>query len=90
MWRGQDERTKLVGGMIKKQLIRDEGDVPHVYQDSLGYWTIGVDFLIDKRKVGSINKHGSLDRTSTPLTLKPLYPEAYFHALLCRSYPYHT
>lgn len=26
--------------MIKKQLIRDEGDVPYAYQDSLGYWTI--------------------------------------------------
>ena len=40
--------------MIKKQLIHDEGDVPHAYQDSLGYWTIGVGFLIDKRKGGRI------------------------------------
>src|SRR5690554_533527 len=40
--------------MIKKQLIRDEGNVPHAYQDSLGYWTIGVGFLIDKRKGGRL------------------------------------
>ena len=40
--------------MLKKQLIRDEGDVPYAYQDSLGYWTIGVGFLIDKRKGGRL------------------------------------
>ena len=40
--------------MIKKQLIRDEGDVPYAYQDSLGYLTIGVGFLIDKRKGGRL------------------------------------
>ena len=26
-----------------------EGRVEHAYQDSLGYWTIGVGHLIDKR-----------------------------------------
>lgn len=40
--------------MLKKQLMRDEGNVPHAYQDSLGYWTIGVGFLIDKRKGGRL------------------------------------
>ena len=40
--------------MLKNQLIRDEGDVPYAYQDSLGYWTIGVGFLIDKRKGGRL------------------------------------
>ena len=40
--------------MLKKQLIRDEGNVPYAYQDSLGYWTIGVGFLIDKRKGGRL------------------------------------
>ena len=40
--------------MLKKQLIRDEGDVPYVYSDSLGYLTIGVGFLIDKRKGGRL------------------------------------
>lgn len=31
-----------------------EGRVPHAYQDSLGYWTIGVGHLIDKRKGGRL------------------------------------
>lgn len=31
-----------------------EGRVPHAYQDSLGYWTIGVGHLIDKRKGGKL------------------------------------
>lgn len=36
------------------QLRRDENDVPHAYQCSEGYWTIGVGRLIDKRKGGGI------------------------------------
>lgn len=28
--------------------------MPHAYQDSLGYWTIGVGFLIDGRKGGRL------------------------------------
>src|SRR5690554_5970477 len=39
---------------LRDQLIRDEGDVPYAYQDSLGYWTIGVGFLIDRRKGGRL------------------------------------
>lgn len=39
---------------LKEQLIRDEGNVPHAYEDSLGYLTIGVGFLIDKRKGGRL------------------------------------
>ena len=35
-----------------EMLTRHEGNVPYAYQDSLGYWTIGVGFLIDKRKGG--------------------------------------
>jgi len=31
-----------------------EGRIPHAYQDSLGYWTIGVGHLIDKRKGGRL------------------------------------
>lgn len=37
-----------------KELRRDEGVVAHAYQDSLGYWTIGVGRLIDKRKGGKL------------------------------------
>ena len=36
------------------QLQRDEGNILHAYQDHLGYWTIGVGILIDKRKGGGL------------------------------------
>src|SRR5687768_16486678 len=39
---------------LTKQLRRDEGEVLNAYQDHLGYWTIGVGRLIDKRKGGGI------------------------------------
>jgi lysozyme len=37
-----------------KELRRDEGVIDHAYQDSLGYWTIGVGRLIDKKKGGRL------------------------------------
>lgn len=37
-----------------KQLRRDEGEVLTAYQDHLGFWTLGVGRLIDKRKGGGI------------------------------------
>lgn len=37
-----------------KQLRRDEGEVLTAYQDSLGFWTLGIGRLIDKRKGGGI------------------------------------
>lgn len=40
--------------LLIKELERDEGRVLHAYQDSLGYWTIGIGRLIDKRKGGGI------------------------------------
>lgn len=39
---------------LTKQLRRDEDEVLHAYQDHLGYWTIGVGRLIDKRKGGGL------------------------------------
>lgn len=36
------------------QLLRDEGEVLHVYLDSLGFQTIGVGHLVDPRKNGAI------------------------------------
>lgn len=39
---------------LLSELNRDEGFVPHAYQDHLGFWTIGVGRLIDKRKGGRI------------------------------------
>ena len=35
---------------IIDQIKLDEGVIPYAYQDTLGFWTIGVGFLIDKRK----------------------------------------
>ncbi|WP_433942389.1 glycoside hydrolase family protein [Brevundimonas diminuta] len=40
--------------VLIKELERDEGRVLHAYQDSLGFWTIGIGRLIDKRKGGGI------------------------------------
>lgn len=39
---------------LADELRRDEGCVPHAYQDSLGYLTIGVGRLIDKRRGGRL------------------------------------
>ncbi len=38
---------------LTRQLRGDEGVEKHAYQDHLGWWTIGVGRLIDKRKPGS-------------------------------------
>lgn len=40
---------------IKSQLYRDEKLVLHAYQDSEGFWTLGVGRLIDQRKGGGIS-----------------------------------
>lgn len=40
---------------LTDQLIRDEGVVLHEYKDHLGYSTIGIGRLIDKRKGGGIS-----------------------------------
>lgn len=37
-------------------LRREEGSVPHVYNDHLGYATIGVGRLVDKRKGGRLRE----------------------------------
>jgi len=41
--------------LLIKELEVDEGRVLHAYQDSLGWWTIGIGRLIDKRKGGGIS-----------------------------------
>lgn len=38
------------------QIKRHEGIVLHAYQDHLGWWTIGIGRLIDKRKGGGITQ----------------------------------
>lgn len=44
---------------VEKQLRKDEGEVLTAYQDSLGFWTIGIGRLIDKRKGGGITQEES-------------------------------
>lgn len=39
---------------MSTHLNREEGRIPHAYQDHLGFWTIGVGRLIDKRKGGRL------------------------------------
>lgn len=39
---------------LRQQLIRDEGYKPAVYQDSMGYWTVGVGHLVDERRGGRL------------------------------------
>lgn len=48
--------------MLNKAKAREilglhEGRVPHCYVDSLGYYTIGVGHLIDKRRGGRLPEH---------------------------------
>lgn len=45
---------------LKAMLEDDEDFVPHAYQDHLGYWTIGIGRLIDKRKGGGITRAEAL------------------------------
>ncbi len=41
---------------LVNDLKRDEGFVPHAYQDHLGYWTLGYGFLIDERRDADMPK----------------------------------
>lgn len=40
--------------ILIQELVRDEDNKPHAYQDSMGYWTIGIGRLVDKRKGGRL------------------------------------
>ena len=50
----------MILSKLREDLIRDEGEVLHAYQDHLGYWTIGYGRLIDKRRGGGISKQEAL------------------------------
>lgn len=43
---------------LEELLIREEGFIPHAYQDHLGFWTIGFGKLIDKRGGGITEEEG--------------------------------
>ena len=46
--------------ILAQELERDERYVKHAYQDSLGYWTIGIGRLIDKRMGGGVSREEAL------------------------------
>ena len=52
-----DSKDSMV--KMQDQLTRHEGEVLHAYLDHLGYLTIGIGRLIDKRKGGGISKEES-------------------------------
>ena len=39
------------------ELTHDEGRKSSVYQDSLGFWTIGVGHMVDARRGGGLSDH---------------------------------
>lgn len=43
-----------MSGLLQKLLIEEEDRIPHAYEDHLGFLTIGVGHLIDKRKGGRL------------------------------------
>jgi lysozyme len=43
-----------VEDLVEAELDGDEGTKPYVYQDSLGFWTIGTGILVDQRKGGGL------------------------------------
>jgi lysozyme len=45
---------------LQRDLLRDEGLRLSAYQDSEGYWTIGVGRLIDARRGGGISREEAL------------------------------
>jgi lysozyme len=46
--------------LLRKELRIDEGFVSHVYSDSLGYSTIGIGRMVDKRLGGGITETEAL------------------------------
>lgn len=71
-----DENTE----QLIKELEGDEGCVLHAYPDSLGYLTIGIGRLIDKRKGGGITREEAdylkaNDIRRIQRTLDQRYPE---------------
>jgi len=41
---------------LAEQLRQEEKAVPFAYQDNLGYWTIGIGRLVDRRKGGGLSE----------------------------------
>lgn len=41
---------------LRELISKHEDRVPYAYQDPLGYWTIGVGHLVDKKKGGRLSE----------------------------------
>lgn len=78
---------------LRADLIRDEGCILHVYEDHLGFKTLGVGRLVDKRRGGGITEaeamyllDNDIARVSRALNARlpqfRLYPEIVRRALL--------
>lgn len=67
---GLDPREET---LLAEELIRDEGLELSAYQDSLGFWTIGIGRLIDKRRGGGISKDEALYLFHNDLREKAAY-----------------
>ena len=39
-----------------QQITDHEGNIPYAYQDSKGYWTIGIGHMVDKRLGGQLSE----------------------------------
>lgn len=55
---------------LRTELTSDEGEVLYEYKDSLGYSTIGVGRLIDKRKGGGITHEEAMYLLNNDIELK--------------------
>jgi len=68
---------------VAQDLPKDEGDVPYVYQDTEGYWTIGVGILVDKRKGGKLYPEEIYFILNNRInkTLAGVVNEPWFHAV---------
>jgi lysozyme len=69
--------------ILESDLRGDEGNVPYAYTDSLGYLTIGVGILIDKRKGGKLypEEIDFILRNRTKMVLAGAQPEAWYPAV---------
>lgn len=68
----------MIPQTLEDQLIRDEGEIRHAYQDSLGFWTIGVGHLIDARKGGSIPEEISRALLKIDIAIATNFLETHF------------
>lgn len=69
--------------ILDRDLDRDEGVVPYVYLDSLGYQTIGRGILVDKRKGGRLlpEEIAFINQNRMALILADCQREAWYPAV---------